>query len=84
MDGWIELASAVAPRAYDKLKKLLVEKETDLGKVSVLISMMIYDQGEKVLTTLETTDGKIEALQESVDDESEVITKVLKAVRSRR
>jgi hypothetical protein len=84
LDGWIELAAAVAPRAYEKLKKVLAEKDTDPGKVSVLISMMIYDQGEKVLGRLERTDGKIEALQESVDDGGEAVQKVLKAVRSRR
>ncbi len=84
MDGLVDLASALAPRAYDKLKKVLNDGKVEEAKVSVLISMMIYDQNERVLHSLEENDGKIDAIQDTVNDLSEQQTKVLAAVRGAR
>ncbi len=78
------MASALAPRAYDKLKKVLNDGKVEEAKVSVLISMMIYDQNERVLHSLEENDGKIDAIQDTVNDLSEQQTKVLAAVRGAR
>ena len=78
------MASALAPRAYDKLKKVLNDGKVEEARVSVLISMMIYDQNERVLHSLEENDNKIDAIQDTVNDLSEQQTKVLAAVRGAR
>ncbi len=84
MDGLVDLAAALAPRAFDKLKKVLSDGKIEEAKVSVLISMMIYDQNEKVLVMLDGHDGKIDALQETVGDQGEQLTKILNTVRNPR
>ena len=83
VDGWIELAATLAPNAYDKIKKVLMEKNADSSKVNVLVSMMIYDQNEKVLNLLQENDGRMNTLQDTVDDQSEQLQKIMTVVRKR-